>query len=118
VGARAAEDHVRAVRPHRGRRQGEEVRAAAQDVVLAETAEDRVVAAVALDVVVAVGGGLERRSQDEVVVDIARGARAAGDRAVALDRVVAELAEDLVVAPTAGDRVVAEVGSVRCARAA
>ena len=53
--AGAAEDHVAAVGPLVRRRQAVEVaRAAADQVVLAEVAEDRVVAAVALDPVAAV----------------------------------------------------------------
>ena len=105
--------------------EAEEVARAADDVVLAEAAEDEVVAAAALDVVLAVGGRLERGDDDEhagVVADASRrrrrrsrracgwrrratvtfassdhAARSSVDAAVALDDVVAELAEDHVV---------------------
>ena len=52
--AGAAEDRVGTVGPPVGRREAEEVGAAADEVVPAEAAEDHVVAAVALDLVVAV----------------------------------------------------------------
>ena len=130
VGAGAAEDQVAAVGALRAIRQAEEIRAATDDVVLAEIAEDHIVAAVALDVVVAVAWRFERRAEIEQTVCAAVGSdetqrgigkrqhagradhvqRAAmRDRAVALDDVVAELAEDLIVARAAGDVVVAEV---------
>ena len=50
-------------------RADEQVGGIADDVVLAETAEDRVVATIALDVVVTVGGGLEGRVHVEGLVD-------------------------------------------------
>ena len=82
-----------------------EVGAPADQVVLAETTEDEVVAVATLDVVVAVGA----RAAD-VRDGRARarpGAHVDGDRAVALDRVVPLLAEDQVVANAAGDVVAA-----------
>src|SRR4029078_4443165 len=73
-------------------------------------AEDRVVAAVALDPVAAVGTDarpvLDRLPRAEPV-DRRRPAEV-DRRAVALDRVVPELAEDDVVLRAAGDVVVAE----------
>ena len=57
---RASEDQIRAVRALVGRpTRVNRTRAAADDVVLTEVAEDDVVAAVALDVVVAIRVGLE-----------------------------------------------------------
>src|SRR6266540_993867 len=108
--AGAAEDHVAAVGPLVRAREAVEVARAADQVVLAEPAEDRVVAAVALDPVAAVG------ADARIVLDRLAGAqhvdrRRSGGverRAVALDRVVAELAEDDVVLCAAGDVVVAE----------
>src|SRR5262249_61986564 len=82
----------------------------ADQVALAEVAEDRVVAAVALDPVAAVGADarivLRRHARIENVDR--RRAGVVDRRAVALDRVVPELAEDDVVLRTAGDVVVAE----------
>src|SRR5204862_6209463 len=97
---------------------------AADDVVLAKAAEDDVAAASALDVVLPVRCGLERRvhrQRPERVVGVAGCAEGADgvaaeeavDRAVALDRVVAELAEDHVVAAPAGDVVGAEAREAR-----
>ena len=154
--AGAAEDQVGDVRPLVRRGQAEEVGVAADDVVLAEAAEDDVAATVALDVVLAVARAADRRvhrlrpGRDADQVDTGR-ARAAGaapvggdpaervrwvdaarearvvmrrarrrgavvihlvgdevDRAVALDRVVAELAEDEVALWATGEVVVAE----------
>ena len=93
--ARAAVDRVGAVGPRRPSRQVER-RAAPDQVVLAEVAEDEVAAAAALDIVVAVGRSLGRGAGRQV------------HRAVALDRVVAHLAEEHVVARAARDDVVAE----------
>ena len=118
------------------RRQAEEVRAAADDVVLALVAEDDVAAAAALDVVAAVEAGLVvgRRVDLERVARVSARPdelreRPAGrsdgaavearerrrsrvrerrrNRAVALDDVVAELPEDHVVGRAARDVVVA-----------
>ena len=149
----AAEDQVGAVRPEiraAGGRAGEgiarrveteEVGAAAQDVVLAQAAEDDVAAGVALDVVLAVGRFLERRDdrqRADVVAnegavhraaagrcprgaDVGRQAGVVGparerglDAAVALDDVVAHLAEQQVVRRAAREVVVAEApGALR-----
>ncbi len=112
--AGAAEDVVVAVGTLVGADEREEVRAVADQVVLAEAAEEHVVAAAALDVVVAVGHALDRGRQDQRAERVARAGepRGAGERvlerAVAEQHVVAELAEDHVVARAAGDVVVAE----------
>ena len=128
-----AEDQVGAVRPLVRCREAEEVGVATHQVVLAEATEDRVVAAVALDVVLTVGGCLEGRDdaqRADVVADLraalaadrgAGGADVVGhgrvigqpsegrrDATVTLDDVVAELAEDVVVVRTACEVVVAE----------
>ena len=127
VGAGAAEEDVGAVRPVAALGQAEEVAAATEDVVLADAAEHDVVAAAALDVVLAVGERLERRDRRQRADRVAQGRHqrvaAAGrpggadvrgrgegelDAAVALDDVVAQLAEDLVVGPATRDVVVAE----------
>ena len=143
LGAGAAEDHVRAVGTLRDLGERVEARGAADHVVLTEAAEDDVVAAAALDVVVAVGRRLERRADDEVEHDAAgdhapsvdavarrltgpgrqRAGRQVGgdavhagrgvaevDRAVALDHVVAELAEEHVVGRAAREVVAAVAG--------
>ena len=109
--ARAAVDDVRAVLALRGRREAEQVGAAADDVVLAEVAEDDVIAGVALDVVIAVGHRVERRTDDAEVRrrgDAEARRHETSDRAIALDRVVATLAEDLVVVRATGDVIVPE----------
>ena len=121
--ARAAEDRIGTVGPQRRAVEAEQARAAADDVVLAQVAEDHVGAAVALDVVVAVArrvlgrrniqsapfGEEPWRQFDLSGVHPHRAGvgRQVVDRAVALDRVVAELTENLVVARAAGDVVVA-----------
>ena len=95
-------------RPAAWRRRADvEVGAAADQVVLAEAAEDQVVAAAALDVVVAVGRR-RRRCPGRSCPGVAQVPTSTRDRAVALDRVVAHLAEDQVVAGAAGEVVVAE----------
>jgi hypothetical protein len=63
--ARAAEEQIGAIRAHRRVREAVHVGATADDVVLAEVAEDDVVAAVALDVVVTVGRGVARGAESE-----------------------------------------------------
>ena len=110
VGARAAEDQVAAVRPPLlASGEAVERRAAADDVVPAEIAEDHVVSAVAFDVVVAIPRGLDRSDDSQLVVAVAmRGdILRQVDRSVALNRVVAELAEEVVVLSAAGEIVVA-----------
>ena len=98
-GAGAAEEQVRAVRPHRLRRLAEQVRAAADDVVLAEVPEDRVVAGAAEDHV----------ASTAVRPQIRRGeAEEAG--AAADDIVLALAAEDQIAAAAALDVVVAVGG--------
>ena len=97
--AGTAEEDVAAIRAQLGRRQAIQAGTAADDVVLAQVAEDHVVAAAAFDVVVAVACHvLEGWQHDEcaAAADAGTGHRAE-DAAVALDDVVAELAEDLVV---------------------
>src|SRR5204862_8135585 len=95
-----------------------QVRVAADDVVLAEAAEDHVDAATTLDVVIAVGRAFDRGPDDEVAVGVATGAELLPadtqiDVAVALDDVVTELGEDQVVATATGDVVVAEARARR-----
>jgi len=135
VEARAAEQQVGAVGTVVHADQAEEVGGTAEDVVLAEVAEGDVVAAAAFEVVLAVGGRpVEGRHQIEVADQVAgagvgrvvaagagrhAAVRAAGradvadrgmgefDAAVALQDVVAELAEDQVVGGAAGQVVVA-----------
>ena len=108
--ASTAEDRVRPGRTHRRRDETEAVGAVADEIVLAQVAEDQVVAAIAFDVVVAVpaeAGEVFHRHPGCARVD--RDAPGLVDhRAVALDHVVAHLAEDDVVAGTAGHVVVAE----------
>ena len=60
-GARAAEDQVGAVRTLAPRREPIEIGAAADNVVLAQPTKGDVVAAAALDIVIAVAGALEAR---------------------------------------------------------
>ena len=107
----AAVDRVVAVRALVAAIEAEQVRTAADEVVLAEAAVDDVGAAVALHVVVAVA------ARAGVVLDRGPGvgdrvarlhvdrhlAGVVDDRAVALDPVVAALAEQHVVARAAGD---------------
>ena len=115
AGADATEEHVAAVRTLVRGLQVEQAGAAADDVVLSKAAEDDVAAATALNVIVAVVGVFERGVDPEVAflvapsVDLDVIVDVAVDRAVALDDVVAQLAEDHVAAGTAGDVVVAEV---------
>ncbi len=82
--------------------------AAADDVVLALIAEDQVVAAVALDIIVAVSRTVARRIEEQGAVGPPDRRYGIGHGTVALDRIVAELAEDHVVVGAAGDGVVAE----------
>jgi hypothetical protein len=98
--AGAAEDQVAAVGPLAAFGFAEHRRAAADDVVLAQVAEDHVVAAVAFDVVVAVAGGLER-GQHLQVADARAGRRrcAVGGEAGAADRAAAQLAASTAPAP-------------------
>ena len=122
IGPGAAEDHVAAVGALGLRGQREQVRAAADDVVTAEVAED--------DIAIPrrprcsrrrrssprttgrARAGPDRRANAPKAVGVPRGGV---DRAVALDRVVAELTEDRVVARAAGDVVGAEaVGGGGC----
>ena len=136
-GTRAAEDEVGAVRAQGRGDQAEEVRAATDEVVLAQAAEDDVVAASTLDVVLTVGGRLEARAQRERAGRVTHGADAPTggsrgadpatepaeverrevrqgrvgdvvDRSVALDHVVPQLAEEEVVACAPGEVVVSE----------
>ncbi len=115
-------DGVRPVGAQRGRDQPEHRAAAADEVVLAEVAPDDVVAPVALDVVVAVGAGprpvLDRapRVGDGVAGLDVEGdlATVVDDRAVALDPVVALLAEQDVVTGAARDVRVGRRAGGRC----
>src|SRR5262249_54647486 len=66
VGAGAAKDQVAAVRSLGRQNEIEQIRTAADDVVLTATAEDHVVAAVAFDVVVTVARTLESRPDDQI----------------------------------------------------
>ena len=92
VGAGATEQQVAVVGPPGHGGQGEHRRAAADDVVGAETAEHDVVAAAALDVVVAVSRCLVAGQHVEVAGRVApRADRSPIDRAVTLDDVIAEL---------------------------
>ena len=112
--AGTAEDRVRSSRTHRRCDEAEAVGAVADEVVLAQVAEDQVVAAIAFDVVVAVpadAGEVFHRHPGRARVD--RDAPGlVNHRAVALDHVLAHLAEDDVVAGAAGNVVVAERGRV------
>src|SRR5262249_15622624 len=115
--AGAAENRVGADRPEARRIEPKEVGAVADQVVLAQVAVDQVITAVALRVVVAVrrlseGVENERRPVDgDAWDDEGTGRRRGGaghvNRPVALDDVVAQLAEDDVIAGAAGGRVVA-----------
>ena len=90
-----------------GQNQSVQIGVAADDVVLAEVAEDHIVLTAAFDVVVAVADVLYRSNHYQCAVGITGGADAvarqlAHDRAIALDGVVAPLAEDRVVVGAAG----------------
>ncbi len=110
----------------------EEVGAAAEDVVLAETAEHDVAAAATLDVVLTVGRSLERGDDVEVAdvvadlpaahgqqaavrrarrADVREGGERALDPAVALGDVVAHLTEQQIVSLAPGEVVVAEAAA-------
>ncbi len=73
--AATAEQDVGAVGPLLGSGQREEVGTAAEDVVLALTAEGDVVATAAFDVILTIGGGVERRDQVEIADQVTRTAR-------------------------------------------
>src|SRR5262249_29328999 len=119
-----AEDHVAAVGALRREGQAEEIGAAADDVVLAAIAEDGIVAAAALAVVIAVGGRLEGGLDKQRAVGLAVGGHRVGpgaigverDGGVALNDVVAQFAEDLVVAGAARHGVAAVGGRRRRVR--
>ena len=114
VGPGPAEDQIRPIRAPVWRVETEQVGTAAQDVVLAEVAEDDIIAAVAFDVVVAIAGGFDRCAHQQVAGRIAAGTyRRYIDRAIALDDIVAQLAEDLIVVGTTGNVIVAEVAQAR-----
>src|SRR5262245_51818786 len=111
----AAVDRVGAVRTLVGRHQAVEAGAAAEDVVLAKVAEDGVVTAVALDVIVAVASRcrivLNRAPRTH---DIHRDpAEIIDGRAIALNEVIAELTEDDIVVGAACDRVISEGANCR-----
>ena len=107
TGAGPTEEDVATVGPLGRRRQAEQRGTAADDVVLPETAEDHVVAAAALDVVVAVACRFRRRRHQQRAIGQTSGTHRVGDRAVALDDIVPQFAEDLVVAGTAREDIVA-----------
>ena len=91
---------VAAVRPLVGRVEAEEVGAAADDVVLAEAAEDDVVAAVALDVVLAVGGALDRAGRPSAGRPGRRAEAVHAPASVRADRCTTGLADVTLAGPT------------------
>src|SRR5205823_12872124 len=85
---RAAEDDVADIGPLCGGGEAEELAGAADDVILAEAADEHVGTAVAFDVIIAIG--------DHAVADafeVADGKSRLIDLAVTKDKVAAELAE-------------------------
>ena len=68
VGARPAEDQIRAIRALCLQNKAEQIGAAADNIVLSEIAENHIIAAAALNVVVTIAGSLDRgkRVQDSI----------------------------------------------------